>query len=107
VAQLLEATTRRGDWVARWGGDEFVVGLHRNRAVKMVVERILHAVQVTPCVFDKTEIQLNVSCGVAEYRYGTGADGVLAEADRAMYRAKELSRADGSTRACYWDDGAT
>jgi GGDEF domain-containing protein len=26
LAALLQLNTRRGDWVARWGGDEFVVG---------------------------------------------------------------------------------
>jgi diguanylate cyclase (GGDEF)-like protein len=104
VAQILEATTRRGDWVARWGGDEFVVGLHRNKAVKVVVGRILEAIQSTPCVNDDTEITVHVSCGVAEYRFGAGMAGVLAEADGAMYRAKELSRPDGRTRVRYWDD---
>ena len=103
VAQLLEATTRRGDWVARWGGDEFVVGLHRNRAVRMVVERIIHAIDVTPCVFEgKAEIPVSVSCGVAEYRFGTGVAGVIAEADRAMYRAKVAG--GERSRACYWND---
>ena len=43
MAALLQLNTRRGDWVARWGGDEFVVGLHRNRALKMVMERIVKA----------------------------------------------------------------
>ena len=44
LAALLQLNTRRGDWVARWGGDEFIVGLHRNRALKMVMERIIKAV---------------------------------------------------------------
>src|SRR5205085_2580060 len=35
VAALLQLNTRRGDWVSRWGGDEFIVGLHRNRALQM------------------------------------------------------------------------
>src|SRR5690606_16718152 len=34
LAAMLQLNTRRGDWVARWGGDEFVVGLHRNRALR-------------------------------------------------------------------------
>ena len=106
VAQMLEATTRRGDWISRWGGDEFVVGLHRNHAVRTVVQRILHAIEVTPCVFDAgIEIAVNVSCGVAEYRFGSGPTGILSDADRAMYRAKQLS-AGGRSRACYWNDAS-
>ena len=102
VAALLQLNTRRGDWVARWGGDEFVVGLHRNRALKMVMERIIKAIETTPCELSPgLETRVSVSCGVAEYRFGDGPSGVLADADKAMYIAKELSHADGGSHVCY------
>jgi diguanylate cyclase (GGDEF)-like protein len=102
VAALLQLNTRRGDWVARWGGDEFVVGLHRNRALKMVMERIIKAIESTPCeIAVGEEKRVTVSCGVAEYRFGDGAAGVLADADKAMYAAKELSHRDGRSHVCY------
>jgi diguanylate cyclase (GGDEF)-like protein len=102
VAGLLQLNTRRGDWVARWGGDEFVVGLHRNRALKMVVERILKAIDVTPFeVAPGEETKVTISCGVAEYRFGDGPAGLLADADKAMYAAKELSHSDGQSHVCY------
>jgi len=102
VAALLQLNVRRGDWVARWGGDEFVVGLHRNRALKMVMSRIVKAIESSPCeVAPGSEIPIHVSCGVAEYRFGSGADGVLADADRAMYAAKELARLSGESHVCY------
>ncbi len=102
VAALLQLNTRRGDWVARWGGDEFVVGLHRNRALKMVMERIVKAIEGTPCeIAPGLELRVSVSCGVAEYRFGDGPPGLLADADKAMYAAKEASRADGSSHVCY------
>src|ERR1700674_3463386 len=102
VAALLQLNTRRGDWVARWGGDEFVVGLHRNRALKMVMERIVKAIETSPCeIAPGEETRVSVSCGVAEYRFGDGPAGVLADADKAMYAAKELSRLDGRSPVCY------
>ncbi len=102
VAALLQLNTRRGDWVARWGGDEFVVGLHRNRALKMVMERIIKAIETTPCeIAPGEETRVTVSCGVAEYRFGDGPAGLLADADKAMYAAKELSRGDGGSHVCY------
>ncbi len=102
VAALLQLNTRRGDWVARWGGDEFVVGLHRNRALKMVMERIIKAIESTPCeITPGEEKRVTVSCGVAEYRFGDGAAGVLADADKAMYAAKELAHRDGRSHVCY------
>jgi diguanylate cyclase (GGDEF)-like protein len=91
--------------VARWGGDEFVVGLHRNRALKMVMERIVKAFATSPCeIAPGREIIIAVSCGVAEYRFGIGAAGVLAEADKAMYTAKELSHRDHHSHICYWNE---
>ena len=102
LAALLGLNTRRGDWVARWGGDEFIVGLHRNRALKMVMERIIKAIETTPCeIAPGVETRVMVSCGVAEYRFGDGPSGVLADADKAMYAAKELARADGKSHVCY------
>jgi diguanylate cyclase (GGDEF)-like protein len=105
LAALLQLNTRRGDWVARWGGDEFVVGLHRNRALKMVMDRILKAFATSPCeIAPGREILLSVSCGVADYRFGIGAAGTLAEADKAMYTAKELSRQDHKSHVVYWNE---
>jgi diguanylate cyclase (GGDEF)-like protein len=106
LAMLLQTNTRRGDWVARWGGDEFVVGMHRNRALKMVMERIIIAIESTPCeIAPGVDTLLSVSCGVAEYRFGDGPSGVLADADKAMYAAKELSRTtDGRSHVCYRSD---
>jgi diguanylate cyclase (GGDEF)-like protein len=102
AAALLQLNTRRGDWVARWGGDEFVVGLHRNRALKMVMGRIIKAVESTPCeISPGQELLVHVSCGVAEYRFGSGSEGVLVDADKAMYAAKEMSRNDGRSHVCY------
>jgi diguanylate cyclase (GGDEF)-like protein len=102
VAALLQLNTRRGDWVARWGGDEFVVGLHRNRALKMVMERIVKAIDTSPCeIAPGLETRVSVSCGVAEYRFGDGPSGVLADADKAMYIAKELAHRDGGSHVCY------
>jgi diguanylate cyclase (GGDEF)-like protein len=102
LAALLQLNTRRGDWVARWGGDEFVVGLHRNRALKMVMERIVKAIGGSPCeIAPGLELRITVSCGVADYRFGSGMAGVLADADRAMYSAKDLSRGDGQSHIAY------
>jgi GGDEF domain-containing protein len=44
---------------------------------------------------------VRLSCGVAEYRFGAGSAGLLADADHAMYAAKEFARADGKSHICY------
>ena len=98
VAALLQLNTRRGDWVARWGADEFIVGLHRNRALKQVMERIVAAIGASPCeIAPGQEMLLTVSVGVAEYRFGAGKAGLLADADRAMFEAKHLAKDRGGS----------
>jgi diguanylate cyclase (GGDEF)-like protein len=102
LAALLQLNTRRGDWVARWGGDEFIVGLHRNRAHRMVVERIMKAIATSPVeIAPGLELRLSVSAGVADYRFGSGAAGAVADADKAMYAAKMEAHVDGGSRVCY------
>jgi len=102
IAALLQLNTRRGDWVARWGGDEFVVGMHRNRALKMVMERVIKAIGSSPCeIAPGLELRVSVSCGVADYRFGSGMAGVLADADKAMYVAKEAAHGDRQSHIAY------
>ncbi len=108
MAALLQLNTRRGDWVARWGADEFAVGLHRNRALKLVMERIVAAISASPCeIAPGKELQLTVSVGVAEYRFGAGKAGLLQDADRAMFEAKHLARKTPGSHICYFHEVAT
>src|SRR5512140_2145716 len=102
VAAHLQLNIRRGDWVARWGGDEFIVGLHRNRALKGVVGRLVRAIESSPCeIAPGHEITVRLACGVAEYRFGEGSAGLLADADHAIYAAKTLAQAAPGSHICY------
>lgn len=105
LASMLQLNTRRGDWVARWGGDEFLLGLHRNRALHMVMDRVMKA--ISTCVVEVApgvEVRLSVAAGVAPYRFGSGAAGVVADADKAMYAAKVQSHADGRSHVHFLDE---
>jgi diguanylate cyclase (GGDEF)-like protein len=105
VAAMLQLNTRRGDWIARWGGDELVVGLHRNRALKAVVARLVKAVESSPCeIAPGREITVHLCCGVAEYRFGAGSAGLLADVEAALYAAKELARQDAKSHICHRSD---
>ena len=102
LADLLQLNTRRGDWIARWGADEFIVGLHRNRALKMVMERIVKAVESSPCeVAPGVEVDVKVCVGVAEYRFGSGPAGLLIDTDKAMETAKANAARDQASHIAY------
>jgi len=105
VARVLESNVRQGDWLARWGGGEFVAGLHRNQALRNVVERLVAAVEASPCeVAPGVEVPVRLACGVAEYRFGDGSAGLLADAGHAVHAAQVLAQADGASHVCHRND---
>jgi diguanylate cyclase (GGDEF)-like protein/PAS domain S-box-containing protein len=96
VAERIQATVRAGDTVARFGGDEFVVlceGADTAGRVAGLAERVSDALGA-PFVVQGAEFFLAASIGIALGGDGdTTAEGLLRDADAAMYRAKERGRA--------------
>jgi diguanylate cyclase (GGDEF)-like protein len=102
LAADLLANTRKGDWISRWGRDQFLLGLHRNRSAKLVTDRILHAIDSVPCkVGPETEIDLRVACAVMEYRLGLGPEMLLRRLQEALDEAKFKSLPAGPSRAVF------
>jgi len=90
VARRLGSCLRPGDTAARFGGDEFAVLLEDLAAVEDasdVAARVLEALSV-PLVWDRKELSLQASMGIAFGREPVGADEILRNADVAMYAAK-------------------
>jgi diguanylate cyclase (GGDEF)-like protein len=100
VASRLLATTRSSDAVARLSGDEFLVvshGLSEVDGAVELAERLLDSI-AAPIEVDgqhgeRRQAHVGASVGVA---FVTGplvdADAVIADADAAMYRAKQMGR---------------
>ena len=102
AAQRVDAHIRDSDAAARFGGDEFVVlalGISPEQAAALA-ERIRQAVSETPLeISGGHNLNLTVSIGVAGMVLGrndpdlkTAAERLLAEADAALYRAKQNGR---------------
>lgn len=99
VAEILCEQIRKGDIAARLGGDEFSVLLMETgragaSAVAATLGRALRErIFVTP---DGKHFHLTVSIGIAVYPSDAGNEvDMLAGADVAMYRAKEMGK-DGA-----------
>lgn len=96
VAQVVQAALRRGDLVARHGGEEFVVLLsHCDLAQGLAfAERLREAIAAAQVACPSGEVaHVTASLGVADTgRHGLEADHLLAQADAAMYRAKLAGR---------------
>ena len=93
----LHAAVRGEDFVARIGGDEFVLILKGDQSEESY-QRILEAIN-QPVIWQGRALQVSGSMGITTYPGDIeSADGLLRHADQAMYRAKE----NGKNRfACF------
>jgi len=91
-AQALKASCREYDYVARMGGDEFVVvmpGMRRDAIQEKIVQITTLANEIGREVCG--ESFLSVSVGSTIYgEDGTDAEQLLSEADRRMYMVKQV-----------------
>ena len=96
VARRVSDILRSCDRLARFGGDEFVIlseDLSSERDAVLLAERIGEALAV-PFDLDGQPAHVAASIGIATARDGHGdAEGMIRDADAAMYRAKESGRA--------------
>ncbi|WP_244553576.1 putative bifunctional diguanylate cyclase/phosphodiesterase [Nitrobacter vulgaris] len=100
VADRLRGMLRPEDFVARFGGDEFVVFQQNIQSAeeaaalsRRIVERLTERYEI-----DRHLVEIGASIGIAMTSPGITADNILKHADMALYRAK----ADGRGTFCFF-----
>jgi diguanylate cyclase (GGDEF)-like protein len=90
VAELLTAGLRRGDVVARIGGDEFGILLENatEQSAHETASRLVELICGCEFTHDGDELPLSVAIGVAVIDGADSPDEVMARADEEMYRRK-------------------
>ncbi|MBY9063617.1 GGDEF domain-containing protein [Sphingomonas yunnanensis] len=92
-AALLASSAGKEDVVARWGGEEFVlVFRHRPAAHALGVLEEIRSRLLEQVEAKVAGVQVRFSAGVTSSTDGEPLHTVIARADRALYRAKELGR---------------
>ncbi len=94
VGRRISERLRMGDIAARFGGDEFVVccdGLDHEHDVAAVVDRIRRSL-AEPVEIRGTALHVSASIGIAFSSSAAHAEGVIRNADAAMYMAKEKGK---------------
>ncbi len=102
VADRLRAMLRPEDFVARFGGDEFVVfqqQIRSNEDAAMLARRIVDHLSERYKI-DNHLVEIGASVGIAMTSPGISADTLLKNADMALYRAK----ADGRGTFCFFHE---
>jgi 5-methylcytosine-specific restriction protein A len=96
ATERLNAALRRGDTVARFGGDEFVLILPDLKTIEnaiQVVQKILDSF-CRPFLINTHQLVVTTSIGIAVYPDdGTDEAMLVKNADIAMYQAKQAGRA--------------
>jgi diguanylate cyclase (GGDEF)-like protein len=100
VAVVIRRNIRESDWLARWGGDEFVLALHDASpfaSTELVLQRIVRDLKESPVRLAAEgqggELVLSVTVGARRYSGEEDLQDLLVKADEAMYEAKRAGRA--------------
>ncbi|WP_085676628.1 MULTISPECIES: GGDEF domain-containing protein [unclassified Pseudomonas] len=94
VADQLRKRLRARDFIARFGGEEFVLLLPQTSpaAAAQVAEALRAAIEACPFHFKGERVVITTSIGLSAFRSGERGDQVLKRADAALYRAKDSGR---------------
>lgn len=95
VAEILQNSVRKVDYIARWGGEEFLAVLTETSLLgaAQVAEKIRVSVEKHKYELDQDMDPVTMSFGVACHVGKDGTiDGLIKTADELLYKAKERGR---------------
>ncbi|MEP5153719.1 GGDEF domain-containing protein [Planktotalea sp.] len=104
VAKVMRAETRKGDMIARVGGDEFMILIENETSREVlsdIAARLIAGIE-RPIQFEGDVCNVSASIGIAFNREGDllGPDDLVQNSDQALY----ASKAKGRACATFFDD---
>lgn len=94
VAHIISTSTRSGDIVGRYGGEEFIVLLPSisKESVIGIAEKIRKNVEKTVFKENNIEFATTISIGICEYMPNTKPTKLIDNVDKALYESKKKGR---------------
>ncbi len=91
IAKIISSTVREGDFVARWGGEEFIITLQSTNKAQAttLAEKIRKKVEGHTF---KSAGKQAISLGVTEYIHNESRESLTDRVDKALYDAKQSGR---------------
>ncbi|TCK08730.1 GGDEF domain-containing protein [Marinobacterium mangrovicola] len=94
IARVLRSNLRGVDFVARIGGEEFVIILPSTdgESARQAAENIRQAVEQSPFNFQGSPVQVSISLGIAQVQPDDDIETLFGRADSNVYMAKREGR---------------
>lgn len=94
IARTLQKQLRKTDFIARFGGEEFVMLLPETslEAAELALEKLRAAVEACPFRFKDKPLTITSSFGATQFAEGDSIATAFDRADRALYKAKDAGR---------------
>ena len=94
VAREMKNRLRTTDFVARFGGEEFVLLFPETLPTdaQLVMDKLRSHVRALPFHFGRDPVTITFSAGLAAFAPGDTEESVFERADRALYVAKDVGR---------------
>lgn len=96
VVQTLAKNLREEDLLARYGGEEFVLLIPSTteKVIQLISEKVRNVVEQTKIFNSESgeDLSVTVSIGATSWHPADTPTSILARADQALYRAKQMGR---------------
>ncbi|MBL4638877.1 MAG: GGDEF domain-containing protein [Proteobacteria bacterium] len=101
IARIFQKATRDADFIARFGGEEFMGVFPETRLedALTLANKIREKVELSKFHYEDKRVFVTASAGLATFRPGDSIDDVFKRADKALYQAKQ-----GGRNRCVSDD---
>ncbi|MGO1246758.1 MAG: GGDEF domain-containing protein [Oceanisphaera sp.] len=94
IARTLKKSLRETDFIARFGGEEFIILLKgiSQQDLDKPLQKLREKVKHIPFRFKENSVTITVSLGATLFKTGDSIHSAIERADQALYRAKNSGR---------------